>query len=218
MAIINRAVLNARFTDYKNEFHKAYGELTKDSEDWKICSSYVPSTTDLNDYSALLDLPAVRQWVGPRTVQNMTARNYQLTNLNWEATFQCNRNDFEDDKDGMIKTRTRKLAGQFARKVRFDIFDAYRLGSAAASLGWDGRPFFDALHPCAGVAGGVISNENVAGAHPNPWILLDSKIDMGGVLDGAQQTDLSTGWRPVAHPGEMCSLPRKCLGQSDTRR
>ena len=32
------------------------------------------------------------------------------------------------------------------------------------------------------MAGGVVSNENTGGAHAHPWILLDSKIAMGGVL------------------------------------
>ena len=62
MAIINRALLNARFTDYKKEFNTTYGQLTKVSQDWQKVSFKVPSTTDLNDYAGLLDNPAVTQY------------------------------------------------------------------------------------------------------------------------------------------------------------
>lgn len=179
MAIVNRNLLNARFTDYKREFNTSFGQFEKMSADWKTVSFRVPSTTDMNDYAALLELPAVTQWIGPRTISNITAQQYALQNLDWQVTIQISRNNIEDNKDGMVMERIKRLPGQFGKRVRSDVFLAYRNGSAAASLGWDGVPYFDANHP---VGAGVIPNEDLMGANPHPWILFDSKIDMGGVL------------------------------------
>jgi phage major head subunit gpT-like protein len=75
----------------------------------------VPSDTELETYAWMDRIPKMRQWVGPRTVNNAPLRSRSITNLDWELTESIPRNRFLDDKLGLYAPLAKNIGWQAAK-------------------------------------------------------------------------------------------------------
>jgi phage major head subunit gpT-like protein len=62
----------------------------------------VPSTTAMNEYPRLDDMPGIREWIGDRLVHDLSASTYQIRNREFEKTIGIKRSQIEDDQIGIF--------------------------------------------------------------------------------------------------------------------
>lgn len=102
------------------------------------------SDTELETYGWMDRIPKMRQWVGPRVVNNAPARSRSIVNLDWELTESIPRNKFLDDKLGMYSGIAKNMGWQ-ARKLH-DQQLAALIMAGNTTTGFDGVNFFATTH------------------------------------------------------------------------
>lgn len=108
-------------------------------------TTVVPSNSRQQFYGFLDSQPTLREWVGPRVVQNVKSKPFSIENKKFEGTVSVSRDDFEDDNLGQYNIIAQQL-GQAAAEKPDDLV-AQLLLNGEAGLGYDGQEFFDLAHP-----------------------------------------------------------------------
>lgn len=96
--LINNTTLDALHTGFNTKLQAGYGRAPALHEQF---SMEVPSSTSMETYAWLVLLSRMREWLGPRQVQNVEKKVMQLVNRDFEHTVGVDRNDIEDDKLGI---------------------------------------------------------------------------------------------------------------------
>jgi phage major head subunit gpT-like protein len=135
--------------------------------DWKLVAEIVKSMTDTEEYAWVRDVPTIREWIGPREVQMISASKYVLSNRNYEGTMGVDRNAFDDNKLYQYAKQAELLGRAAAEYVFKQIWGL--LPGGLTLKGPDGVSFFNANHP---LKVGVQSNLN-SGGSTEYWYLLD---------------------------------------------
>ena len=86
----------------------------------------------------------MREWIGDREIQNLTASDYTIKNKDFELTVGVSRNDVEDDKIGLYNPSIQML-GQSAAANPDDLVFALLAGGFSEKC-YDGQPFFSDAH------------------------------------------------------------------------
>ncbi len=139
--IINPQTLRGIYVAFNTLFNKAF-----EAEDplYKLIATVTNSTTDAETYAWLGDIPGMREWIGDREIQNLTASDYTIKNKDFELTVSVPRNAVEDDKIGLYNPSVQMLgqsAAQHPDKLIFDL-----LASGFVAKCYDGKPFFSEEH------------------------------------------------------------------------
>lgn len=153
--IINAANLQNVFINLKTIFNKAFEAAPSF---WQKVAMLVPSTSKTNDYKWLANFPRMRKWVGDKTVKALAAFNYTVTNDDWEATVEVDRNDIEDDELGIYAPQA-EGAGFSAKQLPDEIV-ADLINGAFGNKCYDGQYFIDTDHPVTDKNGVVQSVSN----------------------------------------------------------
>lgn len=126
---------------------------------WQDVATEIPSLGEGNIYPFLSMIQGFREWVGPRVVNNVSARSYAVPNKHWELTLAVDANKIKDDQYGIYKPVFGML-GQQAAEWRDK--ELARVIEAATSVnGWDGQFFFDNDHPVDPDNSGSGTNSNL---------------------------------------------------------
>lgn len=153
--LVTTATIQALQTTVDMRFQEAYQstELWIDS-----VASTMTSSVDIDTYAWATQIPQMREWLGPRIINNLTNEEYQLKNRDWEDTVGLDRNQIMDDKIGLFTDHViPELGRQGARHPQTQI--ALQMENTT-DLSFDGLPFFDASHPLD--PAGVQSNLNTS--------------------------------------------------------
>lgn len=135
------SALQIFFTGLSTSYDQGYSM----PEPWApSIAMFVPSDTELETYGWMDRIPKMRQWVGPRTVQNAPTRSRSVTNLDWELTESIPRNKFLDDKLGLYSNIARNMGWQ-ARKLH-DQQLATLILAGETTVGFDNVNFFSTTH------------------------------------------------------------------------
>jgi phage major head subunit gpT-like protein len=149
--IINASALKAIFVNLKTTFNNTF-DATPSS--WQKIAMLVPSGTKTNDYKWLANFPRMKKWVGEKAIKSLAGFNYTITNDDWEATVEVDRNDIEDDQLGIYAPQA-QMAGFSAKQLPDEI--VYDLvNQAFINVCYDGQYFFDIDHA---VNGASVSNK-----------------------------------------------------------
>ncbi len=73
--------------------------MTRQKLLWQKVATLVPSEAGEESYKWLGKIPRMREWIGDRQIQNLTASDYTIKNKDFEVTVGVDRNDIEDDKN-----------------------------------------------------------------------------------------------------------------------
>ena len=146
-------------TSFINDFQGAYD---KTDLYWQMIASLVPSSSAQNDYGWMTQLPSMKEWIGPRTVENLKTSSYVLKNKRFELTFGVDRDDIEDDNLGVYSMKS-QAHGEAAAKHPDELVETL-LKDGEALEAFDGQFFFDTDHPVDpfDAAKGVYSNFDAA--------------------------------------------------------
>ena len=163
--IINRQNLEALFTAFNAAFREGLG--TAESQYERI-SMTVPSSTSANVYPWLGKLPAMREWLGDRVIENLSLHDYRIKNVAFEQTVAVRADDIDDDNYGVYKPLFQDLGAQASIHPNQLVFGT--LASGHENPCFDGQPFFSEAHPSpAGAASNLLKPKSDPGA---PWFLL----------------------------------------------
>lgn len=149
--------LNALRTVVLRNWQEEMAKTTTWADDYFM---RVPSTTSLNTYAWLGQMPLFREWVGPRIVKGLAERIYQVQNKRYEATVGIPFEQLSDADSVLSAPLIATGLGEQAKKLTDDlILDLLKNGETR--VGYDGQYFFDTDHP--------ISAESTTGTQQNYW-------------------------------------------------
>ncbi len=166
--IINSANLDALRVGFKTSFQGGLGQAA--SQHLRI-STVVPATTKEQKYGWLGKIPNVREWIGPRAVQNLQSHDYAIKEKPWELTIGVDRDDIETDNLGIYAPMFTEMGQSTGSKWDSLAFDLLKAGFATEC--YDGQYFFDTDHPVLDAEGAPVSVANTDGGAGTPWFLLD---------------------------------------------
>ena len=166
--IVNREALDLAYKGFKSIYSEAH--LSAPSQ-FEHVAMTVSSVSSSEDYAWLGNLPNMREWVGSRVINNLSAYGFTITNKKFEATISVERVDFEDDRIGLHKPAFAELGSMARRHPDELVFGLLKDGFT--SNAYDGQSFFDTDHPVVNEAGATVSVANTDGGSGSPWFLLD---------------------------------------------
>lgn len=141
--IINPQTLRAIFVGFNTIFNKAFQEV---KPKYQRIATVTPSTTGEETYAWLGDIPGMREWIGDREIQNLSASDYTIKNKDFELTIGVDRNAVEDDKLGLYTPSIQMLAQSAAMHPDELVFSLLAAGFKEKC--YDGEPFFSTKHKC----------------------------------------------------------------------
>lgn len=174
--MITPANLQVLYTTFSNLYQSAYDGYTPWYTD---VATVVPSGSKSNTYGWMQKIMAVRQWVGPRVLNNIAASSYVLPNLLFENTIAVDRSDIEDDSLGVYSPSMAQLGESAAMWPDIQLAQMLALNAGLGPIGFDGLTFFHAAHPLD--PGGNQSNStNLALTAPNYAIVRAAMLALRG--------------------------------------
>ena len=166
--LVNAANLSGLRVGFKTLFQ---GGLAQASSMHTRVSTEVPSATKEQKYGWLGKIPNVREWIGPRAVQNLSQHDYAILEKAWELTIGVDRDDIETDNLGIYGPLFTEMGQSTGAKWDMLVFEALKSGFTGTC--YDGQNFFDTDHPVLDEDGSEISVANTDGGAGAPWFLLD---------------------------------------------
>lgn len=132
--------LAAMFTVFSLKYQEAF---TTAEIFWRSLAMTTPSTTETNSYTWMEKIPKMREWIGPRQVQNLVAREPRIIpNKVFELTLQVPKQKILDDQYG-IYTPAASMMGLQAAKWPDDLVQSAVIGNPVA---YDGVTYFNGSH------------------------------------------------------------------------
>jgi phage major head subunit gpT-like protein len=175
--IVNPQVLDLAYRGFKTVVTDAMMEAKTYADQIAMT---VPSASRDETYGWLGAFPSMREWLGPRNVQNLVANGFTITNRKFEATLEVTRDEISDDRLGIFKPMFAEM-GQAARRHPEELVFGL-LASGFTSLCYDGQFFFDVDHPVTDAAGAVTQVSNFQGGAGTPWYLLDTSRQVRPII------------------------------------
>ena len=129
--IVNQSNLTGIYRTFSTIFNQA---LEAASSLWPIIAMQVPSTGRSVDYKWLGNFPMMREWVGDRVIKDLAAFHYEITNKDYEATIEVDRNDIEDDQIGVYTPMIQGLAQAAKEHPDYLVFALLAAGFATNAL------------------------------------------------------------------------------------
>ncbi len=136
MPYVTSDMTAAMRTNVKAIFMQALGDLAAGFNYWQKIATVMPSDSDKEEYNWLGASPPMSEWVDKRRLQGLRPFSYTLTNQDWEATLEINRNAFNDNKLGHIPSRMRGLTRSYLKRILEEVFS--KLDYAATGTAYDG--------------------------------------------------------------------------------
>lgn len=169
---INASSLKDLYSGLNTAFNKG---LKNAKSYWQTVSMKVPSSGSEEKYDWLADMPSIREWIGDRIVNELSAHEYVIKNKLFESTLKIKRTKIEDDKYGFYGTIAERMGEETAAHPDDLIFSLLKNGPTSRCF--DGQYFFDTDHVAFSEGGAEVSVSNYTdGANP-AWYLLDcSKV------------------------------------------
>ncbi len=109
--LVNAANLDALRVGFRTEFQAGLGLATSS---YQTIATVVPASTKEVKYGWLKNLPGVREWIGPRLIQNLSQGDYSIKEKPFELTIAVDRDDIETDNLGIYAPMFRMMGDGLA--------------------------------------------------------------------------------------------------------
>jgi phage major head subunit gpT-like protein len=172
-------ISNANLDKLRSAFNTLFQKGLKDADEVHgLISTPVTSSTKIETYGFLGDMPIFRRWVGEKRIKSLGEKAYQLINEDFEATIGIHKNKIKDDNLGLYNPIVTGWGQNAAKLPSQLVFEALAAGHQKPCF--DGQNFFDNDHP-VGDDGTIVSNISAAGP-AQPWYLVDASQPMKPIL------------------------------------
>jgi phage major head subunit gpT-like protein len=111
---------------------------------WQRLAFLKPSNTEIEKDGWMAKIPVLREWLGPRVVQNAAARMYTLENKLWELTLGIDKFKVQDDTYGIYSPMLAMMGEQAAKWPDRMLVSKLRANSETL---YDGKAYFADDHP-----------------------------------------------------------------------
>lgn len=139
--IVNQANLHGLNVSYSAAYNKAFGTA---NTNYQKFATTVPSSTAETNYKWLGQMPQMREWIGEREIQSLSAYEYSIKNKKFEMTVSVPRDDIEDDQYGVYTPLFANMGESAAEHPNVLCFEALKDGFTAFC--YDGKAFFASDH------------------------------------------------------------------------
>lgn len=139
--IINQANLHGLTVGYSTAFNKSFDTM---QPNYQKVATVVPSATGEQNYKWLGQIPGMREWVGEREIQSLSAHDYTIKNKKFERTIGIPRDDIEDDKYGVYSVLFSQMGEAAAMHPDELVFGTMMDGFEKKC--YDGKEFFAENH------------------------------------------------------------------------
>lgn len=174
---ITAAALQAMNVGFRADFQNAFDTVPKMKD--RVAKT-VPSSGTSNIYGWLKGLTGMREWLGPRLVDNLSEASYTILNRHFEKTVGVDRNHIEDDQLGIYKDAFQLMGDGAARLPEELVWGLLKAGFTTEC--WDGQNFFDTDHPIIGADFNETTFANTDGGASTPWFLICSKRPLKPII------------------------------------
>ena len=175
--LINSANLDGLRVGFKTSFQ---GGLAVAPSQYLRVATVVPSSTKEQKYGWLGKLPRVREWIGPRLVQNLSQHDYAIKEKALELTIGVDRDDIETDTLGIYGPLFETMGQSTGSEWEAMVWAILKAGFAQNC--YDGQFFFDTDHPVKDEKGVEQAVANTDGGAGEPWFLLCTKAPMKPII------------------------------------
>lgn len=139
--IVNQQALRGLNVSYSTAYNKSFDAT---QSNYQKVATTVPSTTGEQDYKWLGQMPRMKEWIGEREVQSLSAYDYLIKNIPFEMTVGVPRDDIEDDKYGVYTPLFSNMGEAAALHPDELVFGALMDGFKEKC--YDGKTFFATDH------------------------------------------------------------------------
>jgi phage major head subunit gpT-like protein len=139
--IVNQANLQEIYKNFVVIYNKAFTEA---ETLYKKIATVIPSSTKSEEYKWLGKIPRMREWIGDRVIQNLSAYDYTIKNKDFEVTVGVERNDIEDDSIGIYSPLIKAMGESAATHPDELVFPLLLNGFEQKC--YDGFSFFAGIH------------------------------------------------------------------------
>ena len=122
------------------------------------------SSTPIEDWSWLGDLPGFTEWKGDRQLSEIDAFNIRIVNKDWASGLRLHQHNIKDDQLGMFQmailglvTKARRHRSDLMVRMLLNGFTGTLFPDVGNGLAYDGSLFFSTSHPTT--VGGTQSNK-----------------------------------------------------------
>ena len=165
--LINAANLDTLRVGFKTSFQNGLGQA---SSMYERIATVVPSSTKEQKYGWLGKVPNVREWIGPRAIQNLMQADYSIKEKALELTLGVDRDDIETDNLGIYTPLFTEMG--MSTGAQWDLMVFAQLLAGFTTNCYDGQYFFDTDHPVLDANGAPTTVANTDGGAGTPWFLL----------------------------------------------
>jgi phage major head subunit gpT-like protein len=165
--LVNASNLDSLRVGFKTEFQAGMGLA---ASSYQTIATIVPASTKKVTYGWLKNMPGVREWIGPRLIQNLSQGDYSINEKPFELTLGVDRDDIETDNLGIYAPMFRMMGESTGAK-----WDELQWGTLKAGFTtecFDGQSFFDTDHPLVAADGSETVFANTDGGSGTPWFLM----------------------------------------------
>lgn len=155
--IVNQASLQGLNVSYSTAYNKAFSGVSTNYQEY---ATVVPSASAETNYKWLGQIPQMREWVGERELQNISAYDYSIKNKHFEMTVSVNRDDIEDDQYG-VYTPMFSSMGESAASHPDELCMGV-LKNGFTGVCYDGKSFFASDHKIGNDTYSNVSNEKLS--------------------------------------------------------
>jgi len=144
MGLTTPATLQALRTRIYKDFQSALDETAIWSD--KLFTD-IPSSTNVNTYGWMAAIGEMREWIGPRAVEGLKERVYQISNKTYEKTIGVQREKIDDSDISDAGMVARGLAETGKKLPDVLLKSLLQNGHLSSAVAYDGQNFFDTDHP-----------------------------------------------------------------------
>lgn len=175
--IINASNIAGATRGFKATFQRGFDSVTPM---YGQVATTVPSSTLIEDYGWLGQIPGMREWIGDRMIHNLSQHDYSIRNKSFELTVGVDRDRFEDDQYGIFSPMMESLG--YEARIHPDKLVFALLSAGFATACYDGQYFFDSDHPVLNASGVAESVSNYQSGSGNAWFLLDTRRPLKPII------------------------------------
>jgi phage major head subunit gpT-like protein len=167
--LVNAANLNDLRVGYSTAYQNG---LSQASTDFMRIATIIAASTKEQKYGWLGKIPNVREWIGPRAIQNLMQHDYSIKEKALELTLSVDKDDIETDNLGIYGPLFTEMG--MATGAQWDLMAFAQLLAGFTTNCYDGQFFFDTDHPVLAADGVTVNSvANTDGGAGTPWFLLD---------------------------------------------
>ncbi len=152
---IRSASLDPFFLNLDTMYQQGYMAGESTYEQW---AQTITSSSKTTVHGWMDKFPKLREWIGPRVVEDIVAQTYSLTNKKFELTYAVERTDIDDDMLGLYAPAAQMMGMQAKEWPDDQMTPILEAGFTATTF--DGAAFFSASHPIDTAGETTTSNQS----------------------------------------------------------